>query len=372
MRRALIAVMILLLPVLLLAENDEAEDGIEALLGTIDLSEWDTWFRQNSDADAILPSELLKQFAQMQTPDMIVGSVDGFMARIAPSVKSAAAKTALLLGLAILGASLTGISDTSSIGETAQTVFRIGAAATVLALSVAEIRAAIEAVSATEHTAELLLPPIVGYLTLIGRTNTAFLLPVSFSFLSGTILHLIESCIVPLAVVGGALFVFDTTASGRLASFGKVLIRAAKWILGTACSLYLLVTAIRSAAAGNADTLLLKTTKLAAGSIPTIGSLLSESIDTAFQCMRFVRNALGLTGCAVLLSVAMKPVLSVFLTRSALRVSSLLSEPFSGKPYADLLRGMGDTLHVLMLAELSATAMSLMLLAPVFGMGGGS
>ena len=134
--------------------------------------------------------------------------------------------------------------------------------------------------------------------------------------------------------------------------------------------LFLLITAVRAVTAGSADGLLLRTTKLAAGGIPAVGSLLSESVETAFQCLRFVRNALGLTGCMVLLSAVGKPILSTVLSRCSLRVSAALTEPLAGKPFVDLLRGMGDTLHVLMLCELAAVSAALFVIAPVFGAGG--
>ena len=182
-------------------------------------------------------------------------------------------------------------------------------------------------------------------------------------------LRILETCIVPLAAIGGILLALDAAGTGRLASVGRVLHRVAKWVLGTVCSLFLTVTAIRGVAAGSADGLLLKTTKLMAGSIPSVGGLMSESVDAAFQCLQLVKNALGLTGTVLILLVAARPVLSVFWTRCALRVSSMLAEPLSGKPYAELLRGMGDTLHLLLLSELGAAAMALLMIAPVFGLG---
>lgn len=369
MRKAVIAILILLTPMILCAETDEVQDGVDALLETIDLKEWDAWFRQNGGGGALLPSELLKQLAETQSSVTDV-KPDRILSRMLPSLKSALAKAALLLGLAVLGASVRGVSEASPVAQTAQTAFKICAAAAVLILALAEIHGAVRSVSNTERTAELFLPAIVGFLSLCGLENTALLLPASYTLLSDVVLKLTETCVMPTAIVGGVLLALDAGGAGRLASIGKLLQRAAKWILATSCSFYLVVTAVRSVAAGSADGLLLKTTKFAAGSIPSIGSLLSESVDTAFRCMHFVRNALGLTGCVVLLMLALKPVLSIALTRGCLRASSLLSEPLSGKPYADLLRGMGDTLHILMLCELAALAMSLVMLAPVFYAGG--
>ena len=368
MKHAAIALLLLILPLLLFAESDETQDAIDALTETIDLSEWDAWFRSNGADDTVLPSEILKHLVGMQTSatdDMV-----GILRKLTPSFRPMLAKTALLLGLAAFGAAIGGTTDPGAIGETAGAAFRICVSVTVLALSLTEIQGAFAAVRTVERTGELLLPAIAGYLTFSGFTNSALIVSTSYALLSDVVLRVLEGCVVPASIIGGVLIVLDANGTGRLSSVGRLLQRAAKWVLGTTCSAYMLITAIRSAAAQNADGLLLKTTKLAAGSIPAIGSLLSESVDSAFQCLRFVKNALGLTGCIVLLSVTWKPVMSIFLTRSSLRAASLLSEPLSGKPYAELLRGMGDTLHILMLSELAALSMGLMMLAPVLGTGG--
>ena len=367
MKRTMIALLTLLLPLFLFAETDETQDAVDALLDTIDLSEWDEWFRGNGVETTALPSRLLKQLLEAQEPFDPDFSYQNLISGLMPLFGSVLAKTALLLGLAAFGAAIRGVSDSSSIGETAETAFRIGVSVAVLVLAMTEIRAAFSAIAAMEKTVELLLPVIVGYLSMIGHTNTALLLPLSSALLSGLVLRLIETVIAPAAILGGTLLTLDANGTGRLSSVGRLMQRAAKWILATACSLYMVLTAIRSAAAKSADGLLLKTTKLAAGSIPAIGSLLSESVDTAYHCMQYVKNALGLTGCVVLLAVALKPVVSTFLARSSLRASAMLSEPLSGKPYAELLRGMGDTLHILMLCELAALSMALMMLAPVLG-----
>ena len=370
MKRAMLAALLLLIPALLFSETDEWKDELDVLAETVDVSEWDDWFRTIDGDQAILPSEILKQLIGMQGPDASEWTAKSIVSRLAISLKPSIAKACLFLGLAVIGASLQGLSDASSIGETSQTVFRICTAAAVLIMLLTEVRTAANAIRATSHTAELALPVIVGFLTLNGMEHTAALLPVSYALLSDLVLRLIETWIIPLSVIGGVLSVLDAGMTGRLISIGKLLQRAAKWILTTACSVYLILTAVRSAAAAGADGLLLKTTKFAAGSIPAVGSLLSETADTALQCLRFVRNALGLTGCILLLSVALKPAVSIFLSRSCLRASSLLSEPLAGKPYAEILKSAGDTLHILMLSELAASAMALMMLAPVFSAGG--
>jgi len=368
-KRILLAAVLSLVPMLLFSGSQEIDDAVEALVGTIDLSEWDDWVEQEGLDVDFLPSAYLREIAGMSRVDVSSGFTAEIAALLLPGLKGAIVKLTLLLGLAVLTAAINGLSETSAMAEPAKVTFRLIVAGTVLILTASELKTAFGTVLRVAKMTEILLPPILGFLVLGGMEQTAALLTVSHELLSGTVLKLLETCVMPLAAIGGVLLTLDSGGTGRLGSIGRVLHRIAKWILGMACSLFLAVTAIRGVAAGSADGLLMKTTKLMAGSIPAIGGLLSESVDAAFQCLQFVKNALGLTGTVLILLVVFKPVLSVFWARCALRVSSMLSEPLSGKPYADLLRGMGDTLHLLLLSELGATALSILVIAPVFGLG---
>lgn len=362
-------IVLLLLPVALFSESGEADDGIDALLERIDLSEWDAWFKENAPDVPLLPSDYLRAIAEQEAPDTAGMTLEALSDRLLPSWKSAARTAALLLGFAAIGAALGALAEASSIGETAQAAFLMTVAGAVLVAAFREAAAALEAIKTVSRTAELLTPVLIGYLTLSGMTNTALLLSASHAAISDTVLRLIETVAVPCAVIGGVLLALDVGAKGRLASLGNLLLRAAKWILGTVSALFLIVTAIRVAAAGSADGLLMRTTRFAAASIPSIGALLQESVDVAYLCLRFVKNALGLTGCVTVLLIGARPVLKTVLTRCAFRAAALLSEPLQKGPYTDLLRGMGDMLHVLTLAELAANASALLLIAPVFGGG---
>ena len=222
MRRVVLAVLMALLPILLFSETDEVQDGIDALLETVDLSDWDAWFRQTCGDDAVLPSDLFRQLAEMQTR-MEATEAGTLLNELKPAVRPAIAKFALLMGLSVIGAALQGISDDSPVGETARMSFRICVSAVVLILAISEIRAGIDAITAAERTAEVLLPAITGFLMLCGSENTAALLPATYTLLSDVVIKLIQTCILPMAIIGGVLLVFDAGVPGRLASVGKFL-----------------------------------------------------------------------------------------------------------------------------------------------------
>ena len=365
----MIHTLLLILPFCLLTESNEAEDGIDELLGSVDLSEWDAWFREEVPESSFCPSAFVNELAGMEDSPDTNGILDRAIRFMQPSIRAAAGKLVFLIGLAVLAAVLNGIDARGSVSETAGSAFRIITACIVLTASVSEIRAVYRMFGMIADLSESVLPVLIGFLTICGMEHTAGILLPSYALLSGVMIRLMETAVIPIGCIGGVMTALDACTTGRLAALGKLLLRAAKWMLAAIASVYGILGAFRGAAAASADGLLLRTAKLAAGSIPAVGSIVSGSVETAYQCLIFVKNALGLGCCALILLACAKPIVNAFFVRCSFRAASAVSEPLSGRPYADLLRGMGDMLHILVLCELAAGAMALSAIAPVIGVG---
>ena len=365
MKRAAIKALLLLIPLILLQESAELQDGADALLGAVDLSDWDAWFAAEAPDIPFRPSDFVHDLAGTEDPIKDQALPEQICSYALPSLKAACAKLILFIGLAVLAAVLNGIHGTISISKTAGMAFRFAAACTVLAAVIAELRSVQTVLNRVGTLSERLLPVLLGYLTLTGMEQTAGAVAALFTLLSDTVIRLLQTVIAPIACVGGVMLALDACTSGRLASIGKLLLRAAKWLLGLLCTGFGLLSALRGVAAASSDGLLIRTARFAAGSLPAVGGIVSDSVEVAFRLLFLVRNALSIGGAVLILLLCAKPVLSVFFTRCSLRAASAIAEPLSGKPYADLLRGLGDTLHVLLLSELGAIAMALLAVSPM-------
>ena len=356
-----------LLPFCLFQESDDVKEGADALLGTVDLAEWDEWFQKEAPDIPFCPSEFVQGIVNMEETDDTQTIIDRVGRLLLPTAKTGCAKLILFTGIGILAGLLSGVSSDASVFEAATHAFRIAASCTVLTAAATEIQGAYGMLHTVSVLAERALPVLIGFLTLCGMEHSASAMLPLFTILSAWMIRVIETMVIPLGCIGGVLISFDTCANGRLASLGRLFLRAARTVLGVIGLGYGLFGTFRAAAAVNADGLMIRTAKLAAGSLPAVGGIVSESVETAYRCMLFVRNALGLGCAAMLLLACARPVLNVFVLRCAARASSALSEPISGKAYAELLHGISDLLHILMLSELAAAAMALTAISPVLG-----
>ena len=344
------------------------EDGADALLGEFDLSAWDALFAEEAPDVGFTPSDFAYAIA-----DASVDADDGLFNRLTgaliPALKTAAGKGVLLLGLAVFAALLNGVQGPAA-SETAQTAFRIVTAGAALLSVAAGMREAYRTVSAAGDAVGIVLPVLLGFLTFGGMENSALAVSASFSLYTGTVLRVLRTTVMPLACAGGIFAALDVSETARVASVGRLLQRAARWVLGVTGSLFGVLNALRGAAAAGADGYLLRTVKLAAGSLPAVGGMAAASAETVYQCLMLARNAIGLTGVALLVLIAARPVLSMFFTRCALRCARALSEPLAGRPYAELLRALSDTMQILLLSELIAYGLPVLAIAPALRVGG--
>lgn len=353
----------------LFLQSGDAADGADAILGTVDLSEWDSWFSAHAPEIGFCPSDFAEEVADAAEEEDGNALFARLRSALAPAWKGAIGKCALFSGIAVLGATLKGLHPMSRTQETANTAFRAATAGIVFFSIAAELRTANRALSAADGTAQILLPALLGLLTLGGMENTAAAVSSSFTLFTSFALHALKTAVVPLACAGGILAVLDASESARLASIGRLLTRLAKWILGVTGTLFGAWNIVRGAAAASADGFLLRTVRFAAGSLPIVGGLAAESAEAAYQCLMLAKNAVGLTGVVLIVLLGAKPVLSAFLTRCALRGARALSEPLAGRGYAELLHTLSDVMQVLMLSELAAFGMLALSVSPVLGVG---
>ena len=372
MKCILIKAILVFLPLCLLQEADDVQEATDALLGTVDLSEWDAWFSEEAPDISFKPSDFVYGIADDADSNggkQLSERIGGML--LSPA-KTASTKLILLIGIGILSAALQSIQTSGSVSEAARIAFRIGAACNVLVMIVPAIRETYRMLSVISGASDRVLPILIAYLTLCGTEHTAAALPQLSELFNGMMIRVIESTVLPIGCIGGMLLTFDAYANGRLTSVGRLLLRTAKLILAGLGTAYGTFGVFRGITASSADGLMFRTAKLAAGSLPAVGGIVSDSVETAYQCMVFVRRTLGVGCAAMLLLVCIGPILRAFFLRCSFRAAAAVSEPLSGRPYADLLHGLSELLQILMLCELTAAASAILMITPVIGIFGHS
>ena len=362
MRRILLCALLVVLPLAAFApDTEEVQDGLSALLDAVDLSAWDDWFAgQDESFGTFVPSDFLNDTVETGGSTLSAKTLyDRLQRAMREDVYAALGRLAIYVGLGVLCALFAGLSPQGGAAHMAEPILRIVTGCAVLATVFPYLWQAQRTLTLLHDTGEVLTPILLSFLILCGMEASGALLTPTMALLADGVIGVMTRIVLPVALIGGVLCTVDPMQNGRVASIGKLCHRLCRWGVGVLSSLYLAVTAIRGVVATNSDSLLLRTTKLAAGSLPVVGGLVSDSVETAYQCLVLVRSTLGVTGILVLLLLCVKPILALFLQQCALKVGAVIARMFGTKAYAETLDGMGNTLGVALLCVIAVLVMYL-------------
>ena len=160
-----------------------------------------------------------------------------------------------------------------------------------------------------------------------------------------------------LALSAGVLRAADLTGDGVLTSFSKLLFTVSRWGVRIISAGYSILAALMGAGAAGMDSLLLRTGRMAAGSLPLVGSLVSDSLGATAVCLSLVKGALGRTGMLLIIWQAAGPALALLLQGFGLRAASSLLVPLEQREMATMLSALGKMLTILGALILAAGAM---------------
>ena len=363
----MLALLCLLLPVAAMAEDSqEGETDGEAMLrqvlSRLDLSEWDRWFIAQDPSVEFVPSDFLLGAARGSAgADTLLQSL--------PEARWSEAKETLgdlaaLLGFGVLCAVLHALQPDGAAVPDA--VLRLLGGGLVLTRCALLLRTAANLLTTVRSVTDSLLP-------LLLMLFAAFDLSAGAGSKSGMTLlmdgmiRLSTDLLFPLALVGCVLTALDGFASDRLAPVGAFCHRAARWTLRLGSAFYLAVTAVRALVAARADSLLLRSARIAAGTLPDVGRLTAEAVDLYASVLETARSLLGLCAILMLCLALLRPVVRVVCRMLALRLAAAIVAPLGQSAYAKQLEAGSSMMGIAASAVIVTLTMALALIALSMG-----
>ncbi len=353
--------MLLPLPAKAEGEDESVSELLTWILAEVDLSEWDAYFRREDGQSAglLLPTELVSALvyeggAGTETD----AALRAVYALTKDTLPQAAALLAALCGLALL----TGMTEQmlpSPDGIRSVAMLSLRAVTGCLALLAVwrQVAACRDALTSIATLSEVLLPVLLGLLTMFGQTFGATALRSGLALLSGAVTKGLYGLVFPLAVMGGVTGVIDTLSDRREEGVSGLFFGACRVIIGVCTTGYVLLTSVQGMVASAQDGLLLRTGKLAAGSLPVLGGLVGGSLDTVFSLLSVVRNAVGLTGIVLVALWLLRPALQLALFLLALHAAAFVCAPLGAGKLAQGVRALSRMLGILLSALVAAAAM---------------
>ncbi len=362
MRKAILVTILALMPaVFLQAEQPEPQEEIRWILNELDLAEWDRWFAAQDPYIEFVPSDfLIRSVTNGTAASQPLFSVDSVW-KYGLSAFSEQSKTlVILIGFAVLAAAVSGF-QIGVFSEIPQSVLRLLGGSLVLGIFLPKLQSCAETLRVFRSASEAMLPFLLGIFTMFDLSAGGAELNTGIGILCEGMIRLAADVVFPLAVIGCVLQILDCFGEERAASVGAFCHRFARWTLRVGASLYLLVAAVRGSIANHTDSLLFRSAKLAAGALPQLGNLASDSVDTIWRCMLSIRSMLGVTGILMLGSLTAGPLIRLAVQVVILRLSGAVAGMLGVHAYGRTLESaasmMGLALSALTAVFLMETAL---------------
>lgn len=181
-----------------------------------------------------------------------------------------------------------------------------------------------------------------------------------------------DEIIVPLIGIYLGICVSASVSELDISGISKSVKNFALWILGISMTVFSGIMGLGTLAASSADDAFSKTAKFVIGSaVPVVGSTVSEAFSAVKSCLHITKNFLGIYGVFAIAMIFIPSIISLFLWKTSLSVSSGISSVSGNKKLSELLYAASSVTGI-MLALVILTAVLFIFAVFIMLMAGGS
>lgn len=192
-------------------------------------------------------------------------------------------------------------------------------------------------------------PLLLTLMSALGGVTGAGILKPLMVVASGFIISFISTFIIPCFVVSVVLAVAgnlsDTVKLNKMSQFFK---RLAEWSLGLIFGTFITTLTVKGIVGRTADGVAVNAAKFAlSGYVPVLGSYISDGFDVVMAGCILIKNALGVTGLILMLSIVLLPVIKLAVFTLALKFAAAATEPMGDGKMSDLLTAVSKSTGLL-------------------------
>lgn len=201
---------------------------------------------------------------------------------------------------------------------------------------------AAEAISRMAGFMQALIPLIMGLLMASGRYAISFVFHPATMLVVQVATTAIKGVVVPLIAFAGAIqmvnFLLPEGTLDKLSELmGKGIGKGLKWT----AILFVGVMSLRTAAAPIAGGIISKGAHLAVSSVPVVGQIFSEAVDSVFYWGSALKNGVAVTAILFVAFLCFMPVLKLAVITLIYKLAAALIEPLVEERFSDCISAAG-------------------------------
>ena len=170
-------------------------------------------------------------------------------------------------------------------------------------------------------------------------TSASMLQPIIL-FIITFIGNFINTILIPATLISIALSIISNISDKvQIDKLPKFINSSVVWCLGIALTIFVGVSSLEGSITNGVDGLTVKTTKAAVSNfIPIVGKILGDSLDTVMSCSNILKNAVGIVGVIVIISICISPIIKLATLMGAYYLGSAICQPIADEKIVKLFR----------------------------------
>ena len=221
---------------------------------------------------------------------------------------------------------------------------------------------------------EILLPVLIPLLISIGGISSGSIMdPVMAGAVTGFD-FLMQHAVLPLVFLSAVFVMINSlTEKDYVNKLSTFLRKCAIFLTGLMVTIFTGITAVQGIVAKSADGILIDTAKFSIDNfVPIVGGFAADSLDMALSCIGLIKNAVGVIGIIILLSLLIGPVVKILSVAVIYKLIAVAAEPVAPKNISDSLSEIGNAAVTMTVVLATGAFMFLIFITIIMGMGGGS
>ena len=317
-------------------------------------------FGQNDIAGALPPeaSEALEGLDATPENGGAAVTAENIFSMIWEAIKENAPKPLAMLASVIAVVILCSVTDSlhdggNMLAGTFNTVGVLACSGIICTSFAAVMESSKTAVNALSSFLAVYIPTFAGIMAASGETATATAYNATITVAAQLVTQLFSILIFPLSsCIMGISIAGAVNPDLKINSIAEAAKKLVNWALGLLMAVFTGLLSVQSFVAAAADSASMRMIKFTvSGAVPIVGGAVSDALQTVKSSMTLLKSTTGSFGMIASVTVMLPVVLSVFLFRIALMVSSAVSDSFGTSRLTVLLKS-GERVLAIVIALL--------------------
>ncbi len=343
--------------------KEELEKNVDENLNDIDFSEL-------IDFEKNLGSNVYEGGVTQLIKDILSGKYSGGFAdtfnmlinMLGTSVKGFIPLLVTLIAVSIIFSIVNGLTSGFMSKSTTEIIHFVCYSAIIVLLMTEVTFLISDSVKAIQNMAkfmEIIFPIMLTLVTALGGIATTATYSPMMTVLSVGVTKIISNIVLPCFIATMALsivgFISKDIKLNKLTKFFK---SAGEVIIGVVFGLFTTFITTNGISGAITDNISIKSAKFAISSyVPVLGGYLSDGLDLAVASVMLVKNAVGVGGVILMLSIILSPVIKILVFSLGLKLVAGIIEPIGNKRMSEIVYAISKNLTLLVIAMLGMAFM---------------